>query len=143
MIEKNDYRALRRQAVREAYWANTPSESSDLWPVSDAMSEVLGQDDVSSEQIKAVIMILPEKIFALAMVWGFSDTEVRDQVREFITVNQGQVISAIASAQAVEKQATPVAKTIQCWSCRKHLTLRQRADADGHCPYCRVEIDLY
>ncbi|AYG48347.1 hypothetical protein DV532_29320 (plasmid) [Pseudomonas sp. Leaf58] len=142
MIEKNDYRALRQQAVREAYWANTPSESSDLWPVSDALSEVLGQGDVSSEQIKAVILILPDKIFAQAMTWGFCDTEVRDQVHEFIAANQEQVISATASGQAVEKQATPAGKTIQCWSCRKSLTLAQRGEADGHCPHCRVEIDL-
>lgn len=142
MNEKNDYRALRQKAVRETYWVNTPSDSSDLWPVSDALSEVLGQEDASSEQLKAVFFMLPDKIFALAMAWGFSDTEVRDQVHKFIAANQGQVMSAIAPIQAVEKQATPVTKTIQCWSCQKHLTLAQRADADGHCPHCRVEIDL-
>jgi hypothetical protein len=142
MIEKNDYRAVRQQAVREAYWANTPSDSSDLWPVSDALSEVLGQGDASSEQLKAVFLMLPDKIFALAMVWGFSDTEVRDQVHEFIAANQGSVLSAIATEQSAERKATLVAETIQCWSCRKTLTLAQRGDADGHCPHCRVEIDL-
>lgn len=29
-----------------------------------------------------------------------------------------------------------------CWSCRKPVTLNQRGDADGECPYCRAELDL-
>lgn len=30
----------------------------------------------------------------------------------------------------------------RCWSCKEFTTLRARADADGNCPHCNVEIDL-
>ena len=32
--------------------------------------------------------------------------------------------------------------SIQCWSCKAHVTLDDRGDADGNCPKCRVELDL-
>lgn len=28
-----------------------------------------------------------------------------------------------------------------CWSCNKPVTEEQRAEADGNCPHCRVELD--
>lgn len=34
-------------------------------------------------------------------------------------------------------------KTLQCWNCRRTMTYDQRADADGQCPYCDAEIELY
>lgn len=30
----------------------------------------------------------------------------------------------------------------RCWSCKEFTTLRARAEADGNCPHCNVEIDL-
>lgn len=30
----------------------------------------------------------------------------------------------------------------KCWSCNSPYTLRQRANADGNCPHCGVEIEL-
>lgn len=29
-----------------------------------------------------------------------------------------------------------------CWSCRAPVTMANRADADGNCPHCEVELDL-
>ncbi|MEI7177073.1 protein Eaa [Pectobacterium carotovorum] len=31
---------------------------------------------------------------------------------------------------------------IECWSCKKALTLQQRLEADGMCPHCDAEIEL-
>ncbi|HIE2304260.1 TPA: zinc-ribbon domain-containing protein [Yersinia enterocolitica] len=31
---------------------------------------------------------------------------------------------------------------ITCYSCRRFITFRQHAEADGFCPYCGVEIEL-
>ena len=31
---------------------------------------------------------------------------------------------------------------VRCWSCGVDVDLQQRADADGHCPYCDAEIDI-
>jgi hypothetical protein len=33
-------------------------------------------------------------------------------------------------------------KTATCWSCQAPYTERDRAEADGHCPHCGVEIEL-
>lgn len=30
----------------------------------------------------------------------------------------------------------------ECWSCKRPYTAEQRADADGNCPHCGVEIEL-
>ena len=32
---------------------------------------------------------------------------------------------------------------LQCWNCRRTMTYDQRSDADGQCPYCDAEIELY
>jgi DNA-directed RNA polymerase subunit RPC12/RpoP len=29
-----------------------------------------------------------------------------------------------------------------CWSCKKNFTLKDRRNNDGHCPHCKVELDL-
>lgn len=29
-----------------------------------------------------------------------------------------------------------------CWSCKKPVTMRERAEADGNCPHCDVELDV-
>ena len=29
-----------------------------------------------------------------------------------------------------------------CWSCKKPVTMCERADADGNCPHCDVELDV-
>ncbi|MCL6397255.1 hypothetical protein EXT62_10195 [Pectobacterium carotovorum subsp. carotovorum] len=31
---------------------------------------------------------------------------------------------------------------MECWSCKKILTLQQRLEADGMCPHCDAEIEL-
>ena len=29
-----------------------------------------------------------------------------------------------------------------CWSCKQPVSMRERADADGECPHCAVELDI-
>ena len=36
----------------------------------------------------------------------------------------------------------PVLKSWPCWSCKTHITLAERAEADGECPHCEAELDL-
>lgn len=38
--------------------------------------------------------------------------------------------------------AAPSADDPECWSCKQPYTMQERADADGHCPQCGVEIEL-
>lgn len=32
--------------------------------------------------------------------------------------------------------------SIQCWSCKTHMSLDTRSAEDGYCPHCHAEIDL-
>lgn len=32
--------------------------------------------------------------------------------------------------------------TWPCWSCKQPVSMRERADADGDCPHCSVELDI-
>lgn len=36
----------------------------------------------------------------------------------------------------------PVLKSWPCWSCKTHITLAERAEADGECSHCEAELDL-
>jgi hypothetical protein len=36
----------------------------------------------------------------------------------------------------------PAKNVFACWSCKKPVTMRERADADGNCPHCNVELDI-
>lgn len=42
------------------------------------------------------------------------------------------------------EQTMPAAKleSWPCWSCKTHVTLANRADANGNCPHCEAELDL-
>lgn len=44
------------------------------------------------------------------------------------------------AAPVLPKQ--PESESIMCWSCKKTITLTQRAEADGFCPLCDAEIEL-
>lgn len=43
-------------------------------------------------------------------------------------------------ARPVPPAASPT--MMECWSCKKSLTLQQRLEADGMCPHCDAEIEL-
>lgn len=44
----------------------------------------------------------------------------------------------------VQQVSVPVSgvPSIKCWSCKQTVSLDDRADADGSCPHCCVELDL-
>jgi len=46
-----------------------------------------------------------------------------------------QADAAIAAAEAAQAGAQP------CWSCKKPVSIAQRADSDGNCPHCNAELD--
>jgi hypothetical protein len=90
----------RLNAVREAFWQNTPAGHHDLRQIHD----VLGASDIVAEptadQIKALFMMLPADIIGSALSWGFSDTEVRERVYEFVEQNKQTVLEAVSKGKA-------------------------------------------
>lgn len=45
--------------------------------------------------------------------------------------------------QNCKKDCNGTSAELACWSCKQNMTLMQRSENDGFCPYCNVEIELY
>lgn len=88
----------RLNAVREAFWHNTPQGHHDLSQLHHVLvvSEIV--EEPTADQIKAFFMTLPADIIGSALSWGFSDTEVRERTYEFAEQNK-QAVLAIIKAQ--------------------------------------------
>jgi rubrerythrin len=41
-----------------------------------------------------------------------------------------------------KKDSNGFSAELACWSCKKDMTLMQRSENDGFCPYCNAEIEL-
>lgn len=95
--ERNRHEAQRLDAVRLAYWDNTDKSDSDLYVLSDALSvaEIAGEPSI--EQQRILFMMLPANVFGQGVAWGFSDTEVRGQVHEFVAENREAVTQAVSA----------------------------------------------
>lgn len=85
----------RLNAVREAFWHNTPKGHHDLNQLHDVLVVSDIAEEPTPEQIKAFFMILPADIIGSALSWGFSDTEVRERTYEFVEQNKQAVLRAI------------------------------------------------
>ena len=42
----------------------------------------------------------------------------------------------------MDDKNNPTKNVFACWSCKNPVTMRERADADGNCPNCAVELDI-
>jgi hypothetical protein len=41
-----------------------------------------------------------------------------------------------------QEKAMPNKNSWPCWNCKTQVTMTDRADADGDCPHCKVELDI-
>ncbi|VVE52804.1 hypothetical protein [Pandoraea terrigena] len=93
--EERDCReAVRLDAVRKAYWDNTENPDSDLYPLVNALDDIV--TDSTVEQQRMLFMMLPADVFGMGLAWGFSDTEVRDRIYEFVAENRDAVTQAVS-----------------------------------------------
>jgi len=95
--ERDRHEAQRLDAVRLAYWDNTDRSDSDLHVLSDALSVAEIVRAPSIDQQRILFMMLPANIFGQGVAWGFSDTEVRDQIHEFVAENRETVTQAVSA----------------------------------------------
>ena len=93
--EKDRREAQRLDAVRKAYWANTDESDSDLNPLSDALCAAGVASDPTVEQLRILFMMLPANVIGQGLAWGFSDTEVGDQIHAFVSGNRDTVARAV------------------------------------------------
>lgn len=149
-------------ALRETYWQHIPEGSDDSSDLLDVLASHELADGLSHDQLKAFFVMIPHKLFALAVSWGISDTVFRDELYVFVENNRERTEAVLLAAAnppeypIVGASAVPVIRIppslqtkdpeddviLNCWSCRKSMSAGERRDADGDCPHCGVEIDL-
>ncbi|MDK0999521.1 hypothetical protein ACO2TQ_40020 [Burkholderia sp. OKR4-1] len=93
--EKDRREAARLDAVRKAYWDNTDKSDPDLSPLISALDGLVAHPTV--EQQRILFMMLPADVFGQGVSWGFSDTEVRGRIYEFVTENRDAVAAAVSA----------------------------------------------
>lgn len=103
VIEEDQIEERRLNSVREAFWCNTPDGHHDLDQLHDvlALSEII--EEPTREQVKAFFMMLPADILGAALSWGFSDTEVGEDLYKFVKQNKQAVREAISPISNQDK----------------------------------------
>lgn len=89
----------RLQAIRQAVWDAWSDDGSAFSRLHDAMVSTVMEDSPSQAQMKAVFMMLPATVIGLGVAWGFTDTEVGDDIYRFIEENEDAVRTTLAAAQ--------------------------------------------
>jgi hypothetical protein len=92
-VERERREAVRLDALRKAYWDNTDNSDSDLSPLVSALEGIVA--DPTVEQQRILFMMLPADVFGQGVSWGFSDTEVRGRIYEFVNENRDAVAAAV------------------------------------------------
>ena len=79
--------------LKDVYWEENGDEDLDvIW---NSMQEYKNLE-ITEEETKQIFYMLPQNIFGLGIQWGFSDTEVRDQIYVFIEENMENVMKEIS-----------------------------------------------
>lgn len=97
LVEAQEAKCL--AAVCEAYWANTPLESSSLQQLHDILVVTELAEEPTPAQVKALLLHLPAHVIGQGIAWGFEDTDVRSHVYEHIEENMEAISAAILAAE--------------------------------------------
>lgn len=87
-------RQARLTAVCEAYWAGTDPDSAEFSSMADSLLDVFSIS-VTREQLKALLLVLPEELVGQGIAWGFDDTEVRDAIYDYVKRSHEKVRTAL------------------------------------------------
>lgn len=91
---------IRLNAVKEAYWNNIDKSESDV--ISDMISYILELQEVSLETVRVVFMLLPATIVGKGISFGFDDTEVRDNIYEYVEKHKEGILKELKSITTTE-----------------------------------------
>ncbi|ORJ49436.1 hypothetical protein B2M27_15645 (plasmid) [Kluyvera intermedia] len=89
----------RLNAVREAFWHNTPEGHHDRELLHDLLVASGIAEEPTAEQIRAFFMTLPADIISAALSWGFCDTGVRERTYAFAQQNRQAVSGAVGQGE--------------------------------------------
>ncbi|MGZ0002921.1 hypothetical protein [Burkholderia gladioli] len=102
MREEADERKAeqRLRAVREAIWDAWSDDEGAFSRLHDVLVSTVMDASPSRAQLKAVFMMLPATIIGKGISWNFDDTEVGDDMYQFVEENKEAVVAQLASAKA-------------------------------------------
>lgn len=85
----------REQALKEVYWNNSDKNEFD------SIHDILVETELNipknkmNDAVKITFMKLPEHIFGSVISWGLGDTEVKDEIYEFVLENHDELFEHI------------------------------------------------
>ena len=89
----------RLQVVRQAIWDAWSDDVAAFSRIHDALVSTVMDDAPSVEQIKAIFMMLPATIIGGGISWGFTDSEVGDDIYQFIEENEDAIKAKLADTR--------------------------------------------
>ena len=87
--------ARRLQAVRSAVWEAWLDDEWAFSRLHDVLVDTVARNGLSREQLKAVFMLLPASLIGKGISWGFTDTEVGDDMHEFVEDNRETILAVL------------------------------------------------
>lgn len=85
--ELRDIKSKQLMAVKLAYWENSESES-EFDNFYDRLSNDFNVNSPTKDQVKSLFMLMPSDIVGLGISWGFSDSELRDRLSDYVESNK-------------------------------------------------------
>lgn len=101
MSSDHEIRRQRLDAVREAFWAATPSDSTDCKVLCEMLVAERLVAQATPVHAKLVFMMLPATVVASMLCWGLGDAEVRDEVDTFLVLNRQSILDRLRAVPQV------------------------------------------
>ena len=92
--------AERLAGVLERFWQLTPPGHADIDCLRRQLTAAEITGDPTDAQVKAFFMMLPADVIGSAISWGFSDTEVRERMYEFVDQYRNEIAEQLNGASA-------------------------------------------
>ncbi|WP_145590899.1 hypothetical protein [Yersinia aleksiciae] len=121
VVYGNRHNACR--AAKELLSLREQLEALKVW----ATNRAIGDDALENENYTSIIVNWRKR-----------------QLNDLLTNEKNSIFIAVQEALATAAKPDDVNNKVDitCYSCRRFITFQQRAEADGCCPYCNVEIEL-
>ena len=89
----------RLQDVRDAYFSKTDSMDGELAVIEDGIVKLCGIVEPTSAQVKSVFDMLDEELIGKGISCGFDDTEVGEEISQFMEKKAEAVKCAVGKAK--------------------------------------------
>lgn len=85
----------RLRAVVDAYWSASNPGSVEFDLLRNHLTDLFGIQSPKEAHIRAVLGCFPERIIGIIIAWGFDDPLVAEEILEFLSRNQTNLMGEI------------------------------------------------